>query len=61
MITLYFDEVSFIHGNPSRVTSGACVISDASISWPFSLFEAIHVGVFMAGVCMTSCSVQCTD
>ena len=35
IITLYFGEVSFIHVRPSLVTSGACVLSDASISWCF--------------------------
>ena len=35
IITLYFGEVSFIHVWPSLVTSGACVLSDASISWCF--------------------------
>ena len=48
-ITLYFGEVLFIHARPSLVTSGACVISDAPISWPFSLLEAILVDVFMVG------------
>ena len=32
---LYFGELSFIHVRPSLVTSGACVLSDASISWCF--------------------------
>ena len=57
IITLYFGEVSFIHVRPSLVTSGACLMSDASISWPFSLLEAILVDVFMAGVCMARCSL----
>ena len=35
IITLYFGEVSFIHVRPFLVTSGARVISDASISWHF--------------------------
>ena len=56
IITLYFGEVSSIHARPSLLTYGECVIFDASISWPFSLLEAILVDVFMAGVCMTSCS-----
>ena len=56
---LYFDEVSLIPVNnkPFLVKSGACEISDAPISWPFSLLEAIIVDVSMAGVCMTSCSL----
>ena len=33
IITLYFGEVSFIHVRPSLVTSGVCVLSDASIYW----------------------------
>ena len=57
IITLYFGEVSSIYARPSLVMSGACVISDASISWPFSLLEAILVVVFMAGVCMASYSL----
>ena len=57
IITLYFDEVSFIRVRPSLVTSGACVLSADSISWPFSLLEAILADVFMAGVCMASCSL----
>ena len=28
-------EVSFIHVRPSLVTSGACVLSDASVYWCF--------------------------
>ena len=55
IITLYFGEVSFIPVKPFLVKSGACVISVAYISWPFSLLEAILVDVSMAGVCMTSC------
>ena len=46
--TLYFGEVSFIPVKNFLVKSGACVISDASISWPFSLLEAILVDVSMA-------------
>ena len=59
IITLYFDEVSLIPVNnkPFLVKSGACEISDAPISWPFSLLEAIIVDISMAGVCMTSCSL----
>ena len=57
IITLYFGEVSFSPAKPSLVTSGACAIYDASISWPCSLIEAPFVGVSMAGVCVTSCSL----
>ena len=53
IITLYFDEVSFSPDKPSLVTSRACAIYDASISWPFSLLEATLVDVSMAGVCVT--------
>ena len=42
--------------NSSLVKSGACVISDASISWPCSLLVAILVDVSIAGMCLTSCS-----
>ena len=44
LITLYFGEVSIIPVKQFIVKSGECVISDASISWPFSLLEAILVG-----------------
>ena len=49
MIALYFGDVSFSPGKPS----GACAISDDSISWLFSLLEAILVDVSMI-MCMTS-------
>ena len=57
IITLFFGEVSFIPAKPSLITSGACAISDASISWPFSLLEATLADVSMPGVCVTSCSL----
>ena len=57
IITLYFDDVSFIPVKPFLVKSGACVIYAAYISWPLSLLEAILVDVSMAGVYMTSCSL----
>ena len=57
LITLHFGEVSIIPVKQLIVKSGACVVSDASTSWSFSLLEAILVGVSMAGVRMTSCSL----
>ena len=57
IITLYFVEVSFIRVKPFLVMSGSCVISDASLYWPFWLLEAIRVDVYMAGMCITSCSL----
>ena len=57
IFTLYFGEVSFISVKPFLVNSGACVISIAYISWPFSLLEAILMDVSIAGLCMTSCSL----
>ena len=50
-------EVSFIPVKHFLVKYEACVISDASISWPFSLLEAILVDVSMAGACMLNCSL----
>ena len=57
IIILYFGKVSFIAVKPFLVKSGACVISDASIYWPFSLLEAILVDVSMAVEDITSCSL----
>ena len=54
IIILYFGEVSFICVTPILIKSVACVIYDVSISWPFSLLEAILVDVSMARVCVTS-------
>ena len=49
--------MSFIRVKPFLVKSGACVISIAYISWPFSLLEAILMDVSMAELSMTSCSL----
>ena len=54
IVILYFGKVSFIPVKPFHVKSGACVISDVSISWPFLLLEAILVDVSMAGEFVTS-------
>ena len=50
IINVYFGDVSLIPVKPFLVSLEH---PHASISWPFSLLEAILVDVSTAGVCMT--------